>query len=107
MRNDGGFLEHHRQANPYVTAPISNSPSGSFTPIQVMQQHHQQHSQQLQQCNNSQQILQHQQQQAAYQAGISQQQNMSDCDIPPSDSMAGGLGSIAGKGDFDRRRKKK
>ena len=107
MRNDGGFLEHHRQANPYVTAPISNSPSGSFTPIQVMQQHHQQHSQQHQQYNNSQQILQHQQQQAAYQAGISQQQNMSDCDIPPSDSMAGGLGSIAGKGDFDRRRKKK
>ena len=30
-----------------------------------------------------------------------------ECDIPSSDSMAGGLGSIAGKGDFDRRKKKK
>ena len=33
-----------------------------------------------------------------------------DCDMPLSESVAGGLGmsnTIAGKGDFDRRRKKK
>ena len=29
-----------------------------------------------------------------------------DCDIPQSDSM-GGLGGLAGKGDFDRRKKRK
>ena len=43
----------------------------------------------------------------SYPGGLPQQQNVSDCDMPTSDSMAGGLGSIAGKGDFDRRRKKK
>ena len=107
MRNDGGFLEHHRQGNPYVTAPISNSPSGSFTPVQVMQQ------QQLHYSNTQQQQMSLQQHNAPYQggglqSGSQQQQNVSsDCEIPTSDSMAGGLGSIAGKGDFDRRRKKK
>ena len=107
MRNDGGFLEHHRQGNPYVTAPISNSPSGSFTPVQVMQQ------QQLHYSNTQQQQMSLQQHNTPYQggglqSGSQQQQNVSsDCEIPSSDSMAGGLGSIAGKGDFDRRRKKK
>ena len=96
LRNDGGFQEHHRQGSPYVTAPLSNSPSGSFTPVQVMQQQQMHYS-------NAQQMVQH----PSYQGGMQQQQNVSDCEIPTSDSMAGGLGSIAGKGDFDRRRKKK
>ena len=30
-----------------------------------------------------------------------------ECDIPTSESMGGGLGGLAGKGDFDRRKKKK
>ena len=95
LRNDGGFLDQTRQGNPYVTAPIANSPSGSFTPVQILQQQ--------QQYSNAQQMLQH----PSYGGGLSQQQGMPDCDIPTSDSMAGGLGSIAGKGDFDRRKKKK
>ena len=99
IRNDGGFLEHPRHGNPYVTAPLSNSPSGSFTPVQVMQQH------QMHYSNTHQ--LHSQPQHSPYQGGLQQQQNVSDCEIPTSDSMGGGLGSIAGKGDFDRRRKKK
>ena len=31
----------------------------------------------------------------------------SECDIPMSESMGAGLGGLAGKGDFDRRKKKK
>ena len=106
MRNDGGFLEHHRQGNPYVTAPLSNSPSGSFTPVQVMQQQQQLHYSNTQQQQMS--VQQHTPYQGDGHRPSSQQQNHpSDCEIPTSDSMAGGLGSIAGKGDFDRRRKKK
>ena len=86
IRNDGGFLEHPRQGNPYVTAPLSNSPSGSFTPVQVMQQ-------QMHYSNTQQPMVQ---QHSPYQGGL-QQQNVSDCEIPTSDSMGGGLGSIAGK----------
>ena len=99
IRNDGGGFLEHRQGSPYVTAPLSNSPSGSFTPVQVMQLQQQQQMH----YSNAQQMMQ----QSSYPGSLPQQQNISDCDIPTSDSMAGGLGSIAGKGDFDRRRKKK
>ena len=103
IRNDGGFLEHHRQGNPYVTGPLSNSPSGSFTPVQVMQQQQQLHYSNTQQHSMS--VQQHYQ--GSLQSSQQQQNVSSDCEMPTSDSMAGGLGSIAGKGDFDRRRKKK
>ena len=68
--------------NPYVTPPLTSSPSGGFTTPTA----------------SSQQFLPHQQHQP---------HQPYDCDIPSSDSMAGGLGNIAGKGDFDRRKKKK
>ena len=61
--------------------------------------------QQMQHYSNTQQQMV--QQHSPYQGGLQQQQNVSDCEMPTSDSMGGGLGSIAGKGDFDRRRKKK
>ena len=61
--------------------------------------------QQMQHYSNTQQPMV--QQHSPYQGGLQQQQNVSDCEMPTSDSMGGGLGSIAGKGDFDRRRKKK
>ena len=81
VMKDGGFGQHqlhHPGGNPYVTPPLTSSPSGGFTPTASSQQFMPQH-----------------------------QQQPYDCDIPSSDSMAGGLGSIAGKGDFDRRKKKK
>jgi hypothetical protein len=60
---------------PYVTLPLSNSPSGGFAP-------------QL-----------HPMQSAASVYG--------EADLPTSDSMAAGLGGLAAKGDFDRRKKKR
>jgi hypothetical protein len=32
---------------------------------------------------------------------------MYECDMSTSDSMGTGLGGLAGKGDFDRRKKKR
>ena len=65
---------------PYVTMPMSNSPSGGFAPHQIhpMSQHPSAAS-------------------SIY----------GECDIPSSDSMAAGLGGLAAKGDFDRRKKKR
>jgi len=64
---------------PYVTMPMSNSPSGGFVPqMHPMSQHPSAAS-------------------SIY----------GECDIPTSDSMAAGLGGLAAKGDFDRRKKKR
>eukprot|EP00094_Tigriopus_californicus_P005250 TCALIF_05061-PA protein Name:"Similar to PPFIA1 Liprin-alpha-1 (Homo sapiens)" AED:0.11 eAED:0.11 QI:0/0.91/0.84/1/0.66/0.92/13/1290/1222 len=69
----------------YVTGPIVNSPSGGFQPM----------------SSNSSTISYH----PAYSSGPGP--SAMECDIPSSDSMGAGLGGLAGKGDFDRRRKKK
>jgi hypothetical protein len=64
---------------PFVTMPMSNSPSGGFAPqMHPMSQHPSAAS-------------------SVY----------GECDIPSSDSMAAGLGGLAAKGDFDRRKKKR
>ena len=63
----------------YVTMPMTNSPSGGFAP----QMH---------------QMSQHQ---------SSASSIYGECDIPTSDSMNAGLGGLAAKGDFDRRKKKR
>ena len=75
----------------YVTGPMVNSPSGGFQ--------QQQHG-----------VSSH----PAYSGGSSTLDSRtgsiglgSECDIPMSESMGAGLGGLAGKGDFDRRKKKK
>eukprot|EP00095_Tigriopus_kingsejongensis_P008850 maker-scaffold15_size728074-snap-gene-3.13 protein:Tk08850 transcript:maker-scaffold15_size728074-snap-gene-3.13-mRNA-1 annotation:"liprin-alpha-1 isoform x12" len=70
----------------YVTGPMVNSPSGGF---QNMGMH------------NAYGTSHH----PAYSSGPGSASM--ECDIPSSDSMGAGLGGLAGKGDFDRRRKKK
>jgi len=60
--------------SPYVTLPMSNSPSGGFAPL-----HH----------------------------PMSSPMQMYGGEMTNSDSMAGGLGTLSGKGDFDRRKKKR
>ena len=67
--------------SPFVTPPLTSSPSGGGfnTPTSS----------------------------AGGGGGHSYSHGYGDMDIPSSESMAGGLGSLAGKGDFDRRKKKK
>jgi hypothetical protein len=60
--------------SPYVTMPMSNSPSGGFAPP-----HH----------------------------PMSSPLPMYSGEMTNSDSMGGGLGALSGKGDFDRRKKKR
>jgi hypothetical protein len=64
--------------SPYVTMPLSNSPSGGFAPPSVhpMAQH-------------------------------PSNMYVGECDMSSSESMGTGLGGLAGKGDFDRRKKKR
>ena len=65
----------------YVSGPMVNSPSGGFSTSSQMSH-------------------------PAYGGMMGQMPPGMECDIPMSESM-GGLGALAGKGDFDRRKKKK
>lgn len=81
----------------YVTGPMVNSPSGGFIPQGAAQGSHPAYS--------------HGSVGGYGTLGSIASSHLGgggvETDLPTSDSMGGGLGGLAGKGDFDRRKKKK